>query len=135
MFEKFKSLLADDVVFGAILLVLVGILSFGLGRLSVSVPIPQSGNSVKNVQLLATSSPLLLRPLATSTVNVAAAVLTVPPEARVLGPYVASKSGAKYYLTTCSGAKRIKDENRVYFATAHDALAAGYEPASTCPGL
>lgn len=51
------------------------------------------------------------------------------------GTYVASKSGTKYYLPTCSGAKRIKEENRVWFDTKADAEAAGYGPATGCPGL
>ena len=51
------------------------------------------------------------------------------------GPYVASKTGTKYYLASCSGASRIKDENRIYFASAKDAADAGYGPASNCPGL
>ena len=58
------------------------------------------------------------------------------PEAPVAtGTYVASKNGTKYYLPSCSGAGRIKDENRVWFQTADDALAAGYTPANACPGL
>jgi hypothetical protein len=51
------------------------------------------------------------------------------------GGYVASKSGSKYYLPSCSGAKRIKPENQVWFATKEAAVAAGYEPAATCKGL
>jgi hypothetical protein len=51
------------------------------------------------------------------------------------GKYVASKSGTKYYLPTCSGAKRIKEENKVWFATVADATAAGLTPAANCPGL
>lgn len=61
------------------------------------------------------------------------------PEAPNLGTpgvgYVASKSGTKYYLPTCSGVGRIKEENKVWFATVEDAVAAGYTPASNCPGL
>ena len=49
--------------------------------------------------------------------------------------YVASKSGTKYYLPSCSGVKRIKEENKVWFATVDDAKAAGLTPASNCPGL
>lgn len=52
-----------------------------------------------------------------------------------VGKYVASKNGTKYYLATCSGAKRIKDENKVWFATVEDAKASGRTPASNCPGL
>ena len=49
--------------------------------------------------------------------------------------FVASKSGKKYYLPTCSGVGRIKEENRVWYATALDAQNAGLTPAANCPGL
>jgi hypothetical protein len=52
-----------------------------------------------------------------------------------LGVYVASKNGTKYYLPSCSGAGRIKEENKVWFQTVADAVAAGYTPANACPGL
>ena len=48
------------------------------------------------------------------------------------GAYVASKNGTKYYSTGCSGAKRIKDANKVFFETANDAEAQGYSRASGC---
>lgn len=51
------------------------------------------------------------------------------------GAYVASKSGTKYYLPSCSGAKRIKEENKVWFASKQEAESAGYEAATTCKGL
>ncbi len=49
--------------------------------------------------------------------------------------YIASKNGKAYYLPSCSGVARIKEENKVYFATKQAAEAAGYAPAATCPGL
>ena len=64
----------------------------------------------------------------------AAAVATEPP-APITGTYVASKTGTKYHLPGCSGAKRIKEENKVWFETKEQAAAAGYEPAANCPGI
>src|SRR5690606_22759248 len=43
--------------------------------------------------------------------------------------YVASKTGSKYHLPWCGGAKQIKEENKVWFQTKEEAEAAGYEPA------
>jgi hypothetical protein len=40
-------------------------------------------------------------------------------------PYVGSKSSTKFYLATCSWAKRIKPENMVCFKNAEDAKAQG----------
>ena len=53
----------------------------------------------------------------------------------VSGEVVASKSGTKYHLPTCSGAKSIKPENLITFATIAEAKAAGYTPAANCKGL
>lgn len=55
--------------------------------------------------------------------------------ATVTGKYVASKNGTRYYLPTCSGAKRIKEENKIWFKTAAEAQARGLTPAVNCPGL
>lgn len=46
--------------------------------------------------------------------------------------YVASKNGSKYYPVGCSGADRIKNENKVYFHTETGALSAGYTLSATC---
>lgn len=51
------------------------------------------------------------------------------------GKIVASKNGTKYYLSECSGADRISDANKVWFASAALASAAGYTPAANCKGL
>jgi hypothetical protein len=48
------------------------------------------------------------------------------------GEIVASKNGKKYYYLHCSGVKRIKDENRVYFLTTVSAESAGYTIAANC---
>lgn len=48
---------------------------------------------------------------------------------------VASKSGTKYYLPTCSGAERISEDNKVWFISASAASAAGYTPAANCIGI
>jgi hypothetical protein len=45
---------------------------------------------------------------------------------------VASKNGTKYYPIACSGANRIKEENKIYFASTDLAEKAGYEPSSAC---
>lgn len=58
-----------------------------------------------------------------------------PSTAASGGEYVASKTGTKYYLPWCGSAKRIKDENKVWFSSKAEAEAAGYEPAKNCKGL
>ncbi len=46
--------------------------------------------------------------------------------------FVASQNGTKYYLTTCSGVKNIKEENKIFFNTKEEAEKAGFLPASNC---
>ena len=78
-------------------------------------------------------------PKAPKSPKVVAPSIPVVPAGTVVAPvegkYVASKNGTKYYLPGCSGAKRIKEENKVWFVTADDARKAGLSPASNCPGV
>lgn len=78
---------------------------------------------------------------ATTTAQAAAIAAPLPvaasgtPVTPAAGKYVASKNGTKYYLPDCSGASRIKESNKVWFASLEDAQKAGYSAASNCPGL
>ena len=136
MHEKLKSWLADDTLYIAILLILVSVASFGLGRQSMGEGSIAAVSSPVKVQLVASSTFLVPKNTASSAptgVGNGAAVITAPvPKAASTGSYVASKSGSKYYKTTCSGAKRIKEANKVYFASVEEAAAAGYSPAANC---
>jgi hypothetical protein len=73
-------------------------------------------------------------PAAAASAPKPAPVADLPPP-DTSGPYVASRTGEKYYLIACGSAKRIKEENRVYFKTKDAAEAKGYAPAANCPGL
>jgi len=70
----------------------------------------------------------------TSQAATAAAAVS-SASASVAHNFVASKTGSKYYTPDCSGAKRIKDENKVWFATKQAAEAAGLTPSTSCKGL
>jgi hypothetical protein len=48
---------------------------------------------------------------------------------------IASKTGKKYYASTCGGAKRIKPENTVTFPSREAAETRGYTPAANCSDL
>ena len=52
-----------------------------------------------------------------------------------LGMYVGSRSGTTYHLPWCTGAKRIKEENRIWFNSREDAVKKGYKPATNCKGI
>ena len=51
------------------------------------------------------------------------------------GLLVASKNGSKYHFPWCSGAQRMKEENKIWFDSAEEARKAGYTPAANCKGL
>ncbi|MEX2514916.1 MAG: hypothetical protein WD335_02170 [Candidatus Paceibacterota bacterium] len=55
--------------------------------------------------------------------------------AETAGLFVGSVNSDKYHYRWCGGGQRISPENRLYFNSVEEAEAAGYEPASNCPGL
>jgi hypothetical protein len=122
MYEKLKGLLDDDVYFYAVLIVLVGIISFGLGRWSI-----QDVDSSQQAQIMLTTEPV--------SVTVGDSKLSPQPERDIDLKLVASKNGTKYHLPTCPGAKQMNEDNKIYFNNKEEAKAAGYTPAANCKGL
>ena len=59
-------------------------------------------------------------------------IYTVGETAGVSGAFVASKNGSKYYAPWCGTVSRIKEENKVWFATEAEAVAAGFGKAANC---
>lgn len=131
---KFKGFLGNTEVLLAILLVVVALVSFVLGRLSVS----EQGVAVTSAIPTHNPNPALPHlTTASSTAtssgieNVAEAIESTPREAG----YVASKNGTKYHLPWCGSANQIKEENKIWFATKAEAEKAGYTPAANCKGI
>lgn len=134
MFSEIKSILSNDSVFYSLVILVVAIAAFGLGRLSVA-ELSQSAAPAPFVEPgtvlgVAVNPPEPPQPAPEPTLAPSG---TVPTAA--LGTLVASKSGTKYHLPTCPGAQQIKETNKIYFETAAAARAAGYTPAANCPGL
>jgi len=127
-----KKVLEDKTIFVAMIIILVALSSFGLGRLSKieegKTPLliqdpTQSANNNQTVNLLNTageSSSEEIQPL---------------QEVSLKGKYVASKNSNKYHAPWCAGAKSIKLENQIWFESKEEAEAAGYTPASNCKGI
>lgn len=138
MTEKLKSLLLNDNVFYSFLFIIVGVSSFGLGKLS-TVSTDQNVASTTSIQIVPplavpafpTENNPSVTPVTTNQINSLPTSITSADT----GPFVASKKGTKYHLVTCGGAKSIKPENLISFATRAEAEAAGYTKASNCPGL
>ena len=46
--------------------------------------------------------------------------------------YIASKNSDKFHRLSCASAGKIKDENKIMFATREEAIGEGYSPCSVC---
>lgn len=119
--ESEKVFKMSDGLFIAIAVVLVALGAFGLGKISAyekkEVPI----SVLKKQESI----------LASVNQNQVATV----GESKTENMFVASKSGTKYYYPWCSGVDRIKEENKIWFATVEEARSRGLTPASGCTGL
>lgn len=125
MYDKFKTLVQNDGFFYSVLVVLIAVSSFGLGRMS-QIEIAQKP-PVTPIQLTQKAA------VVASAVSKATSSQSVSGIGE--GSFVASKNGTKYHLLTCSGAKQIKEENKIFFDSQEDAEKAGYSKASNCKGL
>ncbi|PIQ68213.1 MAG: hypothetical protein COV91_05300 [Candidatus Taylorbacteria bacterium CG11_big_fil_rev_8_21_14_0_20_46_11] len=114
-------------LYTALLIVLVGFASFGLGRLSkaeeMRVPI-----RIENVSVSQSASVV-------SAVSGAEVVESGAVPDMGEGSLVASKGGTKYHFPWCSGAQRISEANKIWFSSVEEARKAGYTPAANCKGL
>jgi|SRR3989344_8775705 len=104
-----------DKLFLSIIIILVAVLSFGIGRLSVA------GNR-EAIKIEYDPSLSLENSLKTVNSKIKNSTQSV----------VTSKNGSKYHYSHCAGAKQIKEENKLVFASASAAEAAGYALASNC---
>lgn len=133
--KKVKSWMGDrpaDFYIAGIIM-LASITSFGLGRLSVILPIktPIRIEGIATIEGAVTNN------------SVGATSSDLPPfrdthaknVSMEQGKYVASKNGTAYHYSWCIGAQRIKNENKIWFSSKEDAEKAGYKPAGNCPGL
>lgn len=117
MLEKLKSFLATDAYFYSLLLLLVAIGSFGLGKQA-----HLTTNQAAVSEAIETTVPQPLVPNREVS----------SPEASGAVVVVGSRSGSRYHLPSCPGAKQIKESNLVTFNTVAAAEAAGYTPAANC---
>ena len=111
--QKIKNGLEDQLSeWGTVaIVVLVGLSSFGLGRLSAG----EEARPVVSIRSAELSSEAL--PMAPG------------------GLIVASRTGSAYHYPWCPGAATISQGNRVWFKSEEAARRAGYLPAKNCKGL
>lgn len=104
-------------IFFTISFFLIGMIGFGLGRISILAPhktpirVIESSSSIASPQ---------------SEEKLPAVKTSAPVEVKI----TASRNGTAYYLPWCSNS--IKDENKIYFSTEKDAESAGYALAKNC---
>src|SRR3989344_8845023 len=105
-------------LFLALVIILVALLSFGIGRLSVT------GKEPIRIEY----DPELTTNNSQPTTSQTASVITAIKG----GGVVASKNGTKYHYSHCAGAKQIKEENKISFNSPQEAEGAGYSLAANC---
>lgn len=108
-------------LFLSLTIILVALLSFGIGRLSVvgkgePIRIEYDANLISNSQF----------PISNQA-SVSNAVMKIE-NSTVIG----SKNGSKYHYPHCPGAKQIKEENKISFNSPEAAETAGYSLATNC---
>jgi len=132
--ERFLNFL-DSRYFIAVVIVLVAITSFFLGRISIlegnkeAIKVYDLSNATENLSGTGNTETSGNSTSNPSTLNSAAAAVASGETV------VASKNGTKYHYPWCPGAKQISDKNKITFNSIEEARAAGYTPASNCKGL
>jgi hypothetical protein len=125
MLAKFKNLVKNNSsdIFIVLTVILVALISFGIGRLSTPKAEPIL---IKNLEQ-ASVEQLTGEQSAGATEN--------ETKTNYQGKVVGSKNSDKYHLPECPGAKQISEQNKVWFDSIEAAGKAGYKPAGNCPGL
>jgi len=139
--QKIKRFIESEAgkdIFTVVIVILVGLSSFGLGRLSkgaqndgLKVNYPsQSMNNQAGLVVSTFSDSITPQ---TNTISPKSNNAGIPPVSNsVSKPFFASSRGSKYYPKTCSAGKSIKQANRVYFDTKSEAEKAGYTMSASC---
>lgn len=103
-----------------IIVILVGISSFYLGRLSKEA----NTNGLK-IEYNGQETSVLPESIQNPSIS-------EKIDNNGQGSYFASKRGKKYYSIGCSAGKSIKQENKIYFKDTNEAEQAGYTLSSSC---
>ena len=118
------------VVLQIIVILVVGLGSFELGRLSKQ----DASNGLKIDYTNPNDSGLeSTESGSNSSINLSSNTNILEKSPKInSGNFFASNRGSKYYSLRCSGGKTIKESNRRYFNTSTEAEKAGYQLSSSC---
>ncbi len=123
--EKIKQFLESETgkkVLMVLVLILVGLGSFELGRLSKE-------NNSSGVKI---TYPVLEANVVSAVNQNIQKTIQQKTIVKTTKNYFASSRGTKYYPIGCSAGGTIKQENRIYFSTVSEAEKAGYILSSSC---
>lgn len=109
-------------LFVSIVVILLVLLAFGLGRLS-------GGGERDAIKIEYDQS--FFEPAGQSA-SVVSAPFEISNRSDQLTEVVTSKNGTKYHYAHCPGAKQIKEENKIVYKSPEEAEAAGYTLAANC---
>jgi hypothetical protein len=132
--EKLEGFL-DGKYFIPVLIILVSIIAFSLGRIS---GLQEKRALVRVISDNPLNPPYLKGEIggkdisSVSNIQQTAAVGASNTSGESV---VASKNGTKYHYPWCAGAKQISEKNKIIFNSIAEARAAGYTPATNCKGL
>lgn len=121
MREKLKSLVLSDHGFYSLLVILIGFGGYFLGYEDAKIQPAQA--------VPPSEAPKEDRARPREVIK------EIKQDNELVAAVVASKSGSKYHLPNCPGASQIKADNLIEFGSIAEAEAAGYKPATNCPGL
>lgn len=114
--------------FLSMVIILVALLSFGLGRLSGG----RDGGGIKLEFDSSISNSQFPISNETQTGNALNSIENSKLKIENSTSVVASSKGTKYHYPHCSGAKRITDANKIVFSSPEAAEASGYTLAANC---
>ena len=123
----------DNDVFVIILIVFIAFTSFGVGRLSTHSTREQEKTPILFSHKI--TVPFDNKQASYEPQSLKSSVYGSLDNSPQPSSIVVSKNGTKYHFPWCSGAKRIKEENKIWFDNEQEAQEAGYTPAANCKGL
>jgi uncharacterized protein YdeI (BOF family) len=128
MLSRFKNFCKDKQsdLFIIITIILVTLISFGIGRLTTPKTEPIQ---IKNLEKASVED------ISGEQSSSAASDAAAEDKGNYQGQVVGSKNSDKYHLPDCPGAKQISEQNKIWFNSTAEAEKAGYKPASNCPRL
>lgn len=138
-YKKIKSYFLENEkdVFIASIIIIISLISFGLGRLyqieASKEPLRIEWYDLDNDQI--DTTPIFLKESFMMGESTAKTNFSTNQSTTEQTGLVASRNGSRYHYPWCPSAKSIKAENLITFNSIQEARTAGYTPAANCPGL